>query len=78
MRIVLSVSLPKKLAADLDILSKEAGRNKSDIVKEILTEFPWENRFRRTKKRRSNKAKAAGYVTDKEIQEYKNPKSPQF
>ncbi|KUG22149.1 hypothetical protein ASZ90_008073 [hydrocarbon metagenome] len=67
MRSVLSVSLPKKLATDLDVLSKETGRNKSDIVKESLAEFLWENRFRRMKKRLSNKAKAAGFVTDDDV-----------
>ncbi len=50
MRSVLSVSLPKKLATDLNVLSKETGRNKSDIVKESLAEFLWKNRFRRMKK----------------------------
>ncbi len=67
MRSVLSVSLPKKLATDLDVLSKETGRNKSDIVKESLAEFLWENRFRRMKKRLHNKAKAAGFVTDDDV-----------
>jgi metal-responsive CopG/Arc/MetJ family transcriptional regulator len=67
MRSVLSVSLPKKLATDLDDLSKETGRNKSDIVKESLAEFLWENRFRRMKKRLQNKAKAAGFVTDDDV-----------
>lgn len=67
MRSVLSVSLPKKLATDLDVLSKETGRNKSDIVKESLAEFLWENRFRRMKKRLQNRAKAAGFVTDDDV-----------
>lgn len=67
MRSVLSVSLPEKLATDLDVLSKETGRNKSDIVKESLAEFLWENRFRRMKKRLSNKARAAGFVTDDDV-----------
>lgn len=67
MRSVLSVSLPKKLATDLDVLSKETGRNKSDIVKESLAEFLWENRFRRMKKRLQNKAKAVGFVTDDDV-----------
>lgn len=67
MRSVLSVSLPKKLATDLDVLSKETGRNKSDIVKESLAEFLWENRFRRMKKRLQNKAKATGFVTDDDV-----------
>ncbi len=67
MRSVLSVSLPKKLATELDFLSKETGRNKSDIVKESLGEFLWENRFLRMKKRLKSKAKAAGFVTDEDV-----------
>lgn len=55
MRSVLSVSLPKKLATDLDVLSKETGRSKSDITKEALGEFLWENRFRRMRKRLRSK-----------------------
>ena len=67
MRSVLSVSLPKKLATELEFLSKETGRNKSDIVKESLSEFLWENRFLRMKKRLKSKAKAAGFVTDEDV-----------
>jgi len=67
MRSVLSVSLPKKLATDLNVLSKETGRNKSDIVKESLAEFLWENRFRRMKKHLRKKAKVAGFVTDDDV-----------
>ena len=67
MRSVLSVSLPKKLATELEFLSKETGRNKSDIVKESLGEFLWENRFLRMKKRLKSKAKAAGFVTDEDV-----------
>ena len=51
MRSVLSVSLLEKMSIELDVLAKETGRNKSDIVKESLGEFLWENRFRRMKKR---------------------------
>lgn len=67
MRSVLSVSLPEKMAVELDALAKETGRNKSDIVKESLGEFLWENRFRQMKKRLIPKAKAAGFVTDDDI-----------
>ena len=41
MRSVLSVSLPEKMAAQLYILARKTGRNKSDIVKESLGEFLW-------------------------------------
>jgi metal-responsive CopG/Arc/MetJ family transcriptional regulator len=67
MRSVLSVSLPEQMAAELDVFAKETGRNKSDIVKESLGEFLWENRFRRMKKRLTPEAKAAGYMTDDDV-----------
>ena len=67
MRSVLSVSLPEKMAAELDILARKTGRNKSDIVKESLGEFLWEKRFRRIKKRLIPKAKKAGLVTDDDV-----------
>ena len=67
MRSVLSVSLPEKMAAELDMIAKETGRNKSDIVKESLAEFLWEKRFRNIKKRLIPKAKAAGFVTEDDV-----------
>jgi metal-responsive CopG/Arc/MetJ family transcriptional regulator len=67
MRSVLSVSLPEKMAAELDFIAKETGRNKSDIVKESLGEFLWETRFRRMKERLNPKAKAAGLVTKDDV-----------
>jgi len=67
MRSVLSVSLPDKMAVELEGFARETGRNKSDIVKESLGEFLWENRFRRIKKRLSPKAKAAGFITDDDV-----------
>jgi hypothetical protein len=39
MKTVLSVSLPEKVAAELEAIAKETGRNKSDIVKESLGLF---------------------------------------
>lgn len=67
MRSVLSVSLPDKMAVELDVLARATGRNKSDIVKESLGEFLWENRFRHIKKRLSPKAKTAGFITDDDV-----------
>jgi hypothetical protein len=55
------------MAVELDVLAKETGRNKSDIVKESLGVYLWENRFRRMKKRLNPKAKAAGFVTDDDV-----------
>ena len=46
MRTVLSVSLPNRMAAELDAFAKASGRNKSDIVKESVGLFLWEARFK--------------------------------
>jgi predicted transcriptional regulator len=67
MRTVLSVSLPDQMAAELDALAKATGRNKSDIVKESLSLFLWEARFKDVKKRLAKKAKSAGIVTDEDV-----------
>ena len=56
-----------QLESFVDVLAKATGRNKSDIVKESLAEFLWENRFRRMKKLLQNKAKATGFVTDDDV-----------
>jgi metal-responsive CopG/Arc/MetJ family transcriptional regulator len=67
MKTVLSVSLPEKLAAELEAIAKETGRNKSDIVKESLGLFLWETKFRNLKKKLSVKAKGAGVVSEEAV-----------
>lgn len=67
MRTVLSVSLPEKVAAELEAIAKATGRNKSDIVKESLGLFLWETKFRNIKKKLSTKAKAADVVTEEDV-----------
>jgi predicted transcriptional regulator len=67
MRTVLSVSLPEKVAAELDAIAKTTGRNKSDIVKESLGLFLWETKFRNVKMKLSAKAKAAGVITEEDV-----------
>ncbi len=67
MRTVLSVSLPDQMAAELDALAKATGRNKSDIMKESLSIFLWETRFKQMKRRLFKKAKAAGIVTEEDV-----------
>ncbi|MGD0230855.1 MAG: ribbon-helix-helix domain-containing protein [Syntrophorhabdales bacterium] len=67
MRTVLSVSLPDKMAAELDAMAKATGRNKSDIVKESLSIFLWETKFKQVKSWLVKKAKAAGIVTEEDV-----------
>jgi metal-responsive CopG/Arc/MetJ family transcriptional regulator len=67
MRTVLSVSLPKKLLSELEAFAKANGRNKSDIVKESISSYLWEARYRSTRKRLSTRAKKAGIITDDDV-----------
>ena len=67
MRTVLSVSLPDKIASELDEFAKGAGRNKSDIVKESISLYLWEARFREVRRRLSAKAKKAGIITEEDV-----------
>lgn len=55
------------MAAELDDLAKTTGRNKSDIVKESLSIFLWETRFKQVKRGLAKKAKAAGVVTEEDV-----------
>ena len=64
MRNVLSVSLPEQMAKELNSFAKATGRNKSDILKESLSNYLWEIKFKETRKRLSSKAKKAGFITD--------------
>jgi metal-responsive CopG/Arc/MetJ family transcriptional regulator len=67
MRSVLSVSLPEQMAKELSSFAKATGRNKSDILKESLSNFLWEIKFKETRKRLSGKAKKVGFITDDDI-----------
>ena len=67
MRSVLSVSLPEKLASDLEDYARKTGRNKSDIVKESVSLYLWEARFRKIHRQLSAKAKKVGIVTEEDV-----------
>jgi metal-responsive CopG/Arc/MetJ family transcriptional regulator len=67
MRSVLSVSLPEKVASQLDAFAEATGRNKSDIVKESISLYLWEARFKQTRRRLIAKAKMAGVVSDADV-----------
>ncbi|MDD5009262.1 MAG: ribbon-helix-helix protein, CopG family [Syntrophorhabdaceae bacterium] len=67
MRSVLSVSLPEQMAEELDAFARATGRNKSDIVKESLSIFLWETRFKEIRKRLVKKAKAAKVITEEDV-----------
>lgn len=67
MRSVLSVSLPEKLASDLEDYTKKTGRNKSDIVRESVSLYLWEARFRKIRRQLGVKAKKVGIVTEEDV-----------
>ena len=67
MRTVLSVSLPEKVASELDAFARSTGRNKSDIVKESVSLYLWEARFRESRRRLGARAKKSGIVTEEDV-----------
>ena len=67
MRSVLSISLPDKVARELDRFAKSQGRNKSDVVKESISLYLWESRFADARKSMSSRAKKKGLVTDEDV-----------
>ena len=67
MRSVLSISLPEKLAKELDAFAKETGRSKSDIVRESLSLYLWEARFKRLRKQIMPLAKKGGFINEEDV-----------
>ena len=67
MRSVLSISLPEQVASELDKFARSTGRSKSDIVKESISLYLWESRFRRLQRQLTAKAKRSGMVTEEDV-----------
>ncbi|BAU23547.1 hypothetical protein THC_1176 [Caldimicrobium thiodismutans] len=67
MRSILSISLPEKLSKSLDELSKVSGRSKSDIIRESLSLYIWEMKFKYLKKEFRPFAKKAGFVSEEDV-----------
>jgi predicted transcriptional regulator len=67
MRSVLSISLPDKVARELERFAKSQGRNKSDVVKESISIYLWESRFASARKSLGARAKKKGVVTDEDV-----------
>jgi len=67
MRTVLSISLPERIALELNEFAREMGRNKSDIVKESIAQFLWEARFNKARNVLSRKAKKQGIITEEDM-----------
>lgn len=66
-RRVLSISLPDKIAEELNAFARETGRNKSDVIKESVSMFLWDAKFRKAQKMMFPRAKAAGILTEEDV-----------
>ena len=67
MRAIISVSFPEELASELNRLAKETGRTKSEIIKEALRAYIWEERFKKLVRSVRVKARKRGFVTDGDV-----------
>ena len=67
MRSVVSLSLPDKIASELDAYARSTGRNKSDIIRESLSLYLWETKFSGLKRNLAAKAKKRGLITEDDV-----------
>ncbi len=67
MRSVVSISLPDKMASELDAYARNTGRNKSDIIRESLSLYLWETKFSGLKRKLAARAKKKGLVTEGDV-----------
>ena len=67
MRVVISVSFPEEMAVELERSAKKSGRSKSELIKEALRAYLWEERFKKIRKTVTVKAKSKGIVTDEDV-----------
>ena len=58
------MSLPEPLAAERSRLATETGRSKSDIVKEAVSQYLWEARFRGVRRQLIRRAKRTGVTAE--------------
>jgi len=61
------VSLREPLAAERSRLATETGRSKSDIVKESVSQYLWETRFRGVRRQRIRRAKRMGVTAEADV-----------
>jgi metal-responsive CopG/Arc/MetJ family transcriptional regulator len=67
MRTVVSVSLSKDLAVDLQKTAKAEGKSKSGVMKEALRSYIWESKFMTLRKKMTRKAETKGILTDEDV-----------
>jgi predicted DNA-binding protein len=55
------------VSSDLEDYARKTGRTKSDIVKESISLYLWEARFRKIRKQLSVNAKKVGIVSEDDL-----------
>ena len=63
----MTVSLPKPLAEELDLVSREAGASRSEIVREALKRYFALREYRALRAKLVIEAEAKGIVTDEDV-----------
>lgn len=67
MRSTITISVPEKLKAEIDKISKADGVSRSDIVRESLRDYLFIRRFRELRKSMAPKAARRGVHTDSDV-----------
>ena len=67
MRSTITVSLPQRMRAELDRLSRAEGVSRSDIVRESVRDYLFVRRFRRLRKSMVAQASRKGIFTDADV-----------
>lgn len=67
MRSTLTISLPEKVRAQLDRVSKAEGVSRSDIVRESVRDYLFIRQFRSLRKTMVPKASLRGIRTDQDV-----------
>ena len=67
MRSTLTISLPEKVRAQLDRVSKAEGVSRSDIVRESVRDYLFIRQFRSLRKAMVPKASRRGIRTDQDV-----------
>lgn len=67
MRSTLTVSLPKDLSRDLNVLAKRTGQSRSRVIQDALRRQIALERFRSLRKSLVPKGTRRGFVTDEDV-----------
>jgi len=66
MRNTVTIKLPDKMVADLYKVAKNTGKSKSELIKEALRAYLWEERFKTVRSAITTKAKVKKLVKDED------------